>query len=102
MQQQQQQAPAAKPPAEDKLARFVSTVLADTEDVWREQFARGGGTYRDPKLVLFRGAVPTACGQGASVVAALPAVRAALLQAMAQVVGTMVVIISDRERGRDT
>ena len=63
---QQQQAPAARPPAEDKLARFVSTVLADTEDVWREQFARGGGTYRDPKLVLFRGAVPTACGQGAS------------------------------------
>jgi predicted metalloprotease len=66
VQQQQQQAPAARPPPEDKLARFVSTVLADTEDVWREQFARAGGTYRDPKLVLFRGAVPTACGQGAS------------------------------------
>ncbi|MBK6864237.1 MAG: neutral zinc metallopeptidase [Ideonella sp.] len=63
---QQQQAPAARPPPEDKLARFVSTVLADTEDVWREQFAQAGGTYRDPKLVLFRGAVPTACGQGAS------------------------------------
>ena len=63
---QQQQAPAARPPPEDKLARFVSTVLADTEDVWREQFARAGGAYRDPKLVLFRGAVPTACGQGAS------------------------------------
>ncbi len=63
---QQQQVPAARPPPEDKLARFVSTVLADTEDVWREQFARAGGTYRDPKLVLFRGAVPTACGQGAS------------------------------------
>ena len=62
----QQQAPAAKPPPEDKLARFVSTVLADTEDVWREQFAKAGATYRDPKLVLFRGAVPTACGQGQS------------------------------------
>ena len=59
-------APAAKPPPEDALARFVSTVLADTEDVWREQFAQAGGSYRDPKLVLFRGAVPTACGQGAS------------------------------------
>jgi uncharacterized protein len=66
MVQQPQQAPAAKPPPEDKLARFVSTVLADTEDVWREQFAQAGGAYRDPKLVLFRGAVPTACGQGAS------------------------------------
>ena len=63
---QQQQAPAAKPPPADALARFVSTVLADTEDVWREQFAQAGGSYRDPKLVLFRGAVPTACGQGAS------------------------------------
>ena len=62
----QQQAPAAKPPADDKMARFVATVLADTEDVWQQQFAQSGMTYRDPKLVLFRGAVPTACGQGQS------------------------------------
>jgi predicted metalloprotease len=58
-----QQAPAA-PPANDPAAKFVSTVLADTEDVWREQFQQGGATYRDPKLVLFRGAVRTACGSG--------------------------------------
>ena len=63
---QQQQAPAAKPPQDDTMARFVSTVLADTEDVWRDQFKQAGMTYRDPKLVLFRGAVPTACGQGQS------------------------------------
>ena len=44
--------------------RFVSTVLADTEDVWRAQFAAQGGTYREPKLVLFRGATRTACGTG--------------------------------------
>ena len=62
----QQQGPAAKPPPDDKMARFVSTVLADTEDVWRQQFAQAGSTYHDPKLVLFRGAVPTACGQGQS------------------------------------
>ncbi|HRI16999.1 MAG TPA: neutral zinc metallopeptidase [Burkholderiaceae bacterium] len=62
----QQQTPAAKPPPEDKMARFVSTVLADTEDVWREQFKQSGQAYRDPKLVLFRGAVPTACGRGQS------------------------------------
>ena len=62
----QQQAPATKPPPEDKLARFVSTVLADTEDVWRQQFTQAGMAYRDPKLVLFRGAVPTACGTGQS------------------------------------
>jgi uncharacterized protein len=62
----QQQAPAAHPPADDKMARFVSTVLADTEDVWRAQFKAMGSTYREPKLVLFRGGVPTACGQGQS------------------------------------
>ncbi len=58
------QAPAHRPPADDKLARFVSTILADTEDVWREQFRQMGSTYRDPKLTLFRGSWPTACGRG--------------------------------------
>ena len=61
---QAQSAPAHKPPVQDKPAAFVATVLADTEDVWREQFKAQGGQYRDPKLVLFRGATPTACGRG--------------------------------------
>ena len=62
---QAQTAPAAhRPPAQDKQAAFVATVLADTEDVWREQFKALGTQYRDPKLVLFRGATPTACGRG--------------------------------------
>ncbi len=62
---QSQTAPAArKPPAQDKQAAFVATVLADTEDVWREQFKALGSSYREPKLVLFRGATPTACGRG--------------------------------------
>ena len=51
-------------PADDKQARFVATVLGFTEDVWREQFKQMGSTYREPKLVIFRGAYPTACGQG--------------------------------------
>jgi predicted metalloprotease len=59
---QTQNAPA--PPANDKLAQFVSTVLADTEDVWKQQFSQGGANYVEPKLVLFRGAVRTACGAG--------------------------------------
>ncbi|MEO7243440.1 MAG: neutral zinc metallopeptidase [Variovorax sp.] len=54
------------PPANDEAARFVSTVLADTEDVWTNLFKQSGSTYRDPKLVLFRGATPTACGTGQS------------------------------------
>lgn len=59
-----QQAPAGKPPADDKLARFVAVVLADTEDVWHAQFRQMGGDYREPKLRLFRGSEPTACGMG--------------------------------------
>ncbi|SFB70108.1 hypothetical protein SAMN05216344_101343 [Polaromonas sp. OV174] len=61
---QQQQGPAHRPPADDRMAKFVSTVLADTEDVWKDVFAKGGGTYQEPRLVLFRGATQTACGQG--------------------------------------
>ncbi len=61
-----QTAPAARPPASDRPAAFVATVLADTEDVWREQFKAQGATYQDPKLVLFRGTTPTACGRGQS------------------------------------
>ncbi len=62
----QQQEPAARPPADDSMARFVSTVLADTEDVWKDQFSRSGAQYQEPRLVLFRGATPTACGTGQS------------------------------------
>ena len=63
--QQQQGAPQGVP-ADDTMGRFVSTVLADTEDVWKALFAEGGSAYREPRLVLFRGAVATACGQGQS------------------------------------
>jgi predicted metalloprotease len=58
--------PAAPPPANDKVAAFVSTVLASTEDVWAAQFRAAGGAYQPPGLVLFRGATRTACGMGRS------------------------------------
>ena len=61
---QQQQRPAHRPPADDQMAKFVSTVLADTEDVWTAVFTKSGSTYVKPRLVLFRGATQTACGQG--------------------------------------
>ncbi|MBC7610776.1 MAG: neutral zinc metallopeptidase [Polaromonas sp.] len=64
--QVQQQAPAHRPPADDRMAKFESTVLADTEDVWKDIFAKGGATYKEPRLVIFRGATQTACGQGQS------------------------------------
>lgn len=54
-------------PAQDELAQFVSVVLADLEDVWKEQFQERGKTYQEPKLVLFRDRVSSACGmQGAA------------------------------------
>ncbi len=63
---QVQQAPAHAPPAGDRQAAFVSTVLKNTEVVWTDLFKQNGGTYQAPKLVLFRGATPTACGTGQS------------------------------------
>jgi uncharacterized protein len=62
----QSQGPATKPPATDEAAAFVSTVLADTEEVWGRIMQGAGGRYAQPKLVLFRGAVGTACGTGQS------------------------------------
>jgi len=52
--------------SEDDLKRFVSVVLADTEDVWRDLLARYGERYSDPKLVLFSGGVRSGCGYGAA------------------------------------
>ena len=45
---QTQQAPAPAPPANDPMAKFVSTVLADTEDVWTGLFKQGGANYINP------------------------------------------------------
>lgn len=57
--------PAPAPPANDRAAAFVSTVLASTEDVWPQVLqAQGGSGYQAPRLVLFRGTTPTACGRG--------------------------------------
>lgn len=62
---QQQQGPAARPPANDPQARFVAKVLGETEDTWSAIFQKDlNRQYVPPKLVLFRGATPTACGTG--------------------------------------
>jgi predicted metalloprotease len=53
---------------EADLRDFVSAVLAETEDVWRDQFAQRGRTYREPKLVLFRDRVDSACGLASAAV----------------------------------
>ncbi|QDF95829.1 hypothetical protein CJ010_04340 [Azoarcus sp. DD4] len=52
------------PAPEDELGRFVSLVLADTEDTWGPIFRAAGRQYEEPRLVLFSGATGTACGTG--------------------------------------
>lgn len=51
-------------PEEQQTFEFVTVVLADTERVWNEEFRRIGRQYREPVLVVYRGAVPTGCGTG--------------------------------------
>ncbi|HQM44111.1 MAG TPA: neutral zinc metallopeptidase [Smithellaceae bacterium] len=53
---------SAQPAANNDMRNFVAVVLAETEDVWNEQFNNAGRTYQEPKLVLFSGAVDSACG----------------------------------------
>lgn len=60
--QQQRAADVEFSPAEQQMAKFVSVVLADTEDVWKELFTAEGIQYREPTLVLFTDQVPSACG----------------------------------------
>ena len=49
-----------------EMGDFVSVVLADIEDVWGARFKEMGGTYREPKLVLYSGGVESACGYAGS------------------------------------
>ncbi len=60
----QQQQPYQPSPQEQRVAEFVSVVLADTEDTWSDIFRRAGYSYRPPKLVLYSEMTPTACGTG--------------------------------------
>ena len=61
---EQAQGPAQAPT--DDMGKFVASVLGGTEDVWGQVFQQAGSQYQKPRLVLFRGATPTACGTGQS------------------------------------
>jgi predicted metalloprotease len=58
--------PAASGTPQDDMGRFVAAVLGGTEDTWEALFRAEGARYRAPTLVLFEGAVGTACGTGQS------------------------------------
>jgi predicted metalloprotease len=55
---------ASRPTTNDPETQFVARVLKSTEDVWGGLFQQMGRQYKQPRLVLFRGATQTACGQG--------------------------------------
>ncbi|MGE5255935.1 MAG: neutral zinc metallopeptidase [Hyphomicrobiales bacterium] len=63
-----QSTPYSASPEEKRLADFVSVVLADTEDTWQSLFREMGKTYEEPRLVLFTGAVESACGTASTAV----------------------------------
>ena len=50
--------------ADDPARSFVAVVLGSTEQVWSSLFSASGNRYPAPKLVLYTGMTPTACGTG--------------------------------------
>jgi len=52
--------------ADDKQKRFISTVLKDTEEVWGTIFKQHGSSYKEPKMVIYRGSTTSACGHASS------------------------------------
>ena len=54
------------PARQDEMTQFVATVLAETEDVWNGIMKSQGRDYPEPKLVLFSGAVSSACGNASA------------------------------------
>ncbi|WP_066073487.1 KPN_02809 family neutral zinc metallopeptidase [Neobacillus soli] len=53
---------------EKESKNFVSVVLADTEDVWSDEFKKRGLKYENPTLVLYSGSIQSACGFASSAV----------------------------------
>lgn len=58
--------PAPLSAQDEEMGRMVKVILADTEDVWHKIFEENGLVYEEPKLVLFRNSVETACGGASS------------------------------------
>lgn len=53
---------------DDEGGQFAAVVLADTEDTWNRIFRENGARYDEPTLVLFEGAVASACGTANSAI----------------------------------
>ena len=53
-------------PEEQELYKFSAQILAGTEDVWTELFKRMGKQYIPPKMVIYKDAVQSGCGNATS------------------------------------
>jgi len=62
------QSQSGAPPINDEASQFVSSILGSTEDVWGRAFQQSGKSYSTPTLVLFSGAVASACGRASAAV----------------------------------
>jgi predicted metalloprotease len=60
--------PTEMTPEMEAQRQFVAVVLGDTEDIWGRLFQERGGTYQQPRLVLFAGQVQSACGYASAAV----------------------------------
>ncbi len=59
---------AQSQPVDDETSQFVRVILAETEDVWTDIFRTAGADYPEPTLVMFSGAVSSACGHASAAV----------------------------------
>ena len=51
---------------EDQLFKLSKVVLGDTEEVWSTYFSKNNRQYIEPRMVIYNGVTPTACGTGQS------------------------------------
>lgn len=61
-----QEAAPIEDAGEEPMVRFLSSALDDAQNTWRAILAQNGKEYPDAKLVLFRQAVTSACGNASS------------------------------------
>ena len=60
--------PRTQPPQQAEQIEFVRAILGSTEDTWGEIFQASGKRYAAPRMVLFQGAVDSACGRASAAV----------------------------------
>lgn len=61
-------APYSESPIDNERLEMAKVVLADTEDIWNEQFKLMGSQYQEPQMVVYNRITRSACGTADSAV----------------------------------